>query len=96
MANGQGSAVLDFGALPGSNEAQVSVADATVSATSKAEAYLMGDDTSADHTAGDHRYAGCFCALTCGTPTAGVGFVVFGRAVEQLVGKFTVRYVWSD
>ena len=96
MASGQGTAIIDFGSGAGANEASIAVSDATISATSKAEAYIMADDTSADHTANDHRYVGCWLSLTCGTPTAAVGFTIYGRSLEQLVGKFTLRWVWAD
>jgi hypothetical protein len=57
MPTGQGTATIDFGAFPGGNEANVAVTGETaISATSKAEAFFMGDDTSGSHTASDHRY----------------------------------------
>ena len=96
MASGQGTATIDFGAFPGANEAQVTVGDAGVSATSKAEAYFMADDTTSDHTASDHRYAAMLVALTCGTPTAGVGFNIYARCADKMQGTFEVRYVWAD
>ena len=97
MANGQGTVELDFGVFPGANEASVAVTgQATISATSKAEAYMMGDDTSADYTAGDVRYLAVLVGLTCGTPTAATGFTVYGRSVEKMQGKIPLRYVWSD
>ena len=96
MASGQGTATINFGVAPGSNESSVVVSDTGVSATSKAEAYIMADDTSADHTANDHRYLGCFLNLTCGTPVASTGFTIYGRTLEQLIGQFKLRYVWSD
>ncbi len=97
MATGQGTATLDFGAAPGANEASVAVTgQATISATSKAEAYIMGDDTSSNHTAGDHKYVGLWLNLTCGTPTAATGFTIYGRSTEKLSGAFTVRWVWAD
>jgi hypothetical protein len=68
----------------------------TISGTSKAEAYFMGDDTTADKTASDHRYAAAFIALTCGTPSAGTGFTIYGRSLEKLQGTFQVRWVWAD
>lgn len=94
MATGTGTATLDFGA--GSNEAQVTVAVPTILATSKAESWVMGDDTSADHTAADHRYFPVFASLTCGTPTDGVGFTIYARSTEKLTGAWTVRFVWAD
>lgn len=96
MAFGQGTATLDFGAFPGSNEAQVAVTGvATITALAKAEAYVMGDDTTSDHTASDHRYFSALVGLSCGTPTAGVGFTIYARSTEKLQGQWQVRYVWT-
>jgi len=97
MANGTGTATINFGSFPGANEASVAVTGlTTISATSKAEAYFMGDDTSGTHTAADHRYAPLFINLTCGTPTAGTGFTIYGRCLDKMQGSFNVRFVWSD
>jgi hypothetical protein len=97
MANGQGTATIDFGAFPGANEASVAVTgQASIQATSKAEAFIMGDDTSTSHTANDHRYAAALVGLTCGTPVAATGFTIFARSWQKLQGTFTVRWVWSD
>lgn len=97
MATGQGTAVLDFGASPGSNEASVNVAGQTaISATSNAEAYVMGDDTAGTHTANDHRYFAALTGLACGTPVPTVGFTIHARSLERLEGLFQVRYVWAD
>ena len=97
MANGIGTATLNFGSHPGSNEASVAVTGlSTISATSKAEAFIMADDTSTDHTASDHRYVELWLNLTCGTPTAATGFTIYGRSTEKLTGQWAVRYVWSD
>lgn len=97
MATGQGTATLNFGAFPGSNEASVAVAgQASILATSKAEAYVMGDDTATGHTASDHRYFAALVGLTCGTPTAATGFTIHARSTEKLQGQFAVRWVWAD
>ena len=97
MASGQGVATIDFGAAPGSQEAQVSVTgQSSISTTSKAEAYIMGDDTSSNHTASDHRYAAALLGLTCGTPTAATGFPIYARSTQKLTGQFSVRFVWTD
>jgi hypothetical protein len=97
MATGLGTATIDFGAAPGSNEASVAVTgQATISATSKAEAYVMGDDTATGHTASDHRYFAALTGLTCGTPTAGTGFTIYARSTERLQGQFSLRWVWAD
>ena len=95
MATGQGTATLNFG-TSGSNEASVLVSDTNIYATSKAEAYVMGDDTTTDHTANDHRYFNLFATLTCGTPAQQSGFTIYANSTQKLTGTFQVRYVWAD
>jgi hypothetical protein len=97
MSSATGTATLNFGAHPGSNEASVAVTGQTgILATSKADAFVMADDTSSDHTADDHRYFEVLASLSCGTPTAGVGFTIHARSLEKLSGTWTVRWVWVD
>lgn len=97
MATGQGIATIDFGSNPGTNEASVTITGlTTISATSKAEAYTMADDSSSSHTTNDHRYFGTLAHLTCGTPTAGTGFIIYARSVHKLTGTWSLRYVWAD
>lgn len=92
-----GTATIDFGAFPGSNEASVTVTgQASIQATSKVEAFIMGDDTTGDHTASDHKYFAALVGLTCGTPTAGTGFTIHARSTEKLQGTFALRWVWAD
>lgn len=97
MANATGTATIDFGAFPGSNEASIAVTGQTsILATSKAEAFVMADDTTSDHTASDHRYFAALIGLTCGTPTLATGFTIYARSTEKLQGTFALRWVWSD
>jgi len=97
MANGTGTATLNFGSGGGSNEATVAVTGQTsISATSKVEAFVMGEDTSTNHTANDHRYFCTLAGLSCGTPSAGTGFTIYSNSVHKLSGQFTVRWVWAD
>lgn len=97
MASAQGTATINFGTSPGSQEAQVNITgQGTISATSKAEAFIMADDTSVAHTANDHKYLPLFCGLSCGTPTGAVGFTIYARSMQKLTGDFTVRWVWAD
>lgn len=92
-----GTATIDFGAWPGSNETSVAVTgQASILLTSSAEAFFMADDTSADHTASDHRYAGNFINLSCGAFVAGTGFTIYGRSLEKMTGEWSVRWVWAD
>ena len=75
MAGATGAATIDFGAFPGVNEASVAVTGlTTIPADAKAEAWLMGSDTTSDHTANDHRYAARFLSVSCGSVVAATGF----------------------
>ena len=97
MASAQGTATLDFGAYHGSSEASVVVTgQATIGAGSKAEAFIMGDDSTVDHTSADHRYAAALMGLTCGTPTASTGFTIYARSLDKLQGTWLIRWVWAD
>ena len=95
MASGTGTATIDFGAFPGANEAQATFTDSTISASAKVEAFVMGGDSTADHTAADHRYIPLWLALTA-TPNAGVGGTIYGRSDHKQQGTFALRYVWAD
>ena len=95
MANALGTATLDFGAAPGSNEAQVSVADTSVGAGSYVESWISGNDSTADHTAADHRYLAAWIGVTA-EAVAGVGLTIYGRSEHKIEGLVAVRYVWSD
>jgi hypothetical protein len=97
MATGQGEATIDFGSFPGTNEAYVDVVGlTTISATSKVEAYVMGDDTTVDHTAADHRWFAALAGLTCGTPVAATSVRIYARCIEKLQGQWKLRFVWAD
>ena len=96
MATGQGTATIDFGAFPGSNEASVAVTGQTgISGTSKAEAYVMATSSS-DHTISDHQYAPLLIGLTCGALVAGTGFTIYATCLDKMQGTFTVNWVWAD
>jgi len=96
MANGTGSATLDFGAYPGANEASVVVTGlGSIGASAKAEAFFMRT-TSADHTLNDHVYAALLCGLSCGEVVAATGFTIRAVSEHKLQGQFTVQYVWAD
>ncbi len=89
-----GTAILDFGA--GQNESFVDVTgQAEITPTSFCEAFFMADDTTSDHTANDHKYAPVFISLTCGTPTAGIGFRIYARSPHKLTKIWQCRWVWT-
>jgi hypothetical protein len=91
-----GTATIDFGAFPGSNEASVAVAgQASILATSKVDVFVMADDTSGSHTANDHRYAQLLLGFTATTPAVGVGFTIHARCLDKMQGTFAVRWRWS-
>ena len=95
MASGQGSATIDFGAWPGSNEAQVQITGLSgITLTAAAEAWPMAEASGA-HTAADAAYAARFYSLTCGDVVAAQGFTIYARSEHKLIGSFAVRYVWA-
>lgn len=94
MATGTGAAEIDFGAWSGSNEASVTVAAVGVTPTTHVEAWVMGDSTTTDHTAADHKYFPVFAALT---PEAGTDqFIVYGRSTHRMQGAWAFHYVWAN
>ena len=95
MASAIGTAIINFGA--GSNEASVTVTGQTsISATSKTDAFIMADDSTVSHTSSDHRYLACLAGITCGTPVAGEGFVIYATSTQKLQGSYQIRWVWAD
>jgi hypothetical protein len=92
-----GSAVIDFGSSPGKNSTTVVVTGQTyILSTSVINVFVMGDDTSTEHTSNDHKYLQLFATFTAGTIVPGTGFTIYGTAREKLQGKFTVRFTWLN
>ena len=90
-----GSAVIDFGAYPGSNEASVTITgQAAILSTNSAEAWLMAESQDV-HTVNDATYAALLTSVSCGIPTAASGFTIYARSTEKLQGQFKVRWVWA-
>lgn len=94
MASDKGTAEIDFGAWPGSNEASVTVPAVGVTAQTHVEAWVMGGDSTTDHTAADHRYFPLFAALTT-DPRSGA-FDIHARSTQKLQGAWAVHYVWAN
>lgn len=90
-----GTAVLNFGAAPGTNTATVTVTGQTgLLSGSHIEAWLQAAaaDATAEHNAYEH-------ALVPLTPramnvVAGTGFDIFATTEWRLTGTFTVHWVW--
>jgi hypothetical protein len=93
---GTGTAEIDFGAWPGSNEASVTVAAVGVTATpaTHVETWVMATDSTLDHTAADHKY---FPSLAVLTAEAGADqFTVHGRSLHKMQGRWAFHYVWAN
>jgi hypothetical protein len=91
-----GTATIDFGAAPGSNEASVAVTgQAAIGAGSDVEPYFRGDDTTTDHNADDHKYAALLISVTAADLVAGTGFTIHARSTEEMEGTFKIRWVWN-
>ncbi len=75
MANGLGTAILDFGATP-ATEATVEVTEQTdITADARVEAWVMARST-ADNGTIDHQYAATSLRLSTSEPVPGVGFSI--------------------
>jgi hypothetical protein len=91
-----GTATINFGAYPGSNQASVTVAPVTtIGSSAQLEAWFMGTDSTVDHTANDHQYVPLFVELTCGNISVGSGFTIYATSTEYLHGTFNVNLVWA-
>jgi len=91
---GTGSATLNFGAAPGTNTATVDVTgQAAIVAGSYVEAWIQGNDSTAEHNAYKHAIVPMIVRIT--TVAAGTGFTIQGASEWRLNGTFTVRWVWS-
>ena len=93
---GKGTVTLDFGAWPGTGSAFTFVADATVGATSRGQAFWIVVN-SPDHTWEEHLLSapdiGLGVEMSVGS---GLGFYAFdlSRGNQRLYGKYTVGYTW--
>jgi hypothetical protein len=97
MANNQGIATIDFGTGSGSNEASLTITGQTsIVSTSNIEVYVMGSDTTVDHTASDHKYLGLFARFTGGDIIVGTGFTIYARSLQKLSGTFKIHWIWVD
>lgn len=90
-----GVSTLDFGSHPGTNETTATVTgQSAMLSTSNIFVYINGEDTTADHTANDHKYFEVFGKLSANSPTAGTGFTIYARSDQKLTGTWSVRWAW--
>ena len=86
-----GSAVLDFGAAPGSNMATVTIVGQTdIKSNALAQAWIMAVD-SADHNSMEHVIVPM--EVRCGNIVAGGSFDIFGYSPLRLTGQWAVQWV---
>jgi len=90
-----GTAVLDFGAFPGSAHATVAVTgQAAIQAASLVEAWFAPTAT-ADHNADEHKVAPLIADLTYSDLLAGTGFTIQGWSRRnRLAGRFSLNWAW--
>jgi hypothetical protein len=91
----QGTAVIDFGAIP-AEEASVVVSGQTgILSGSHAEAFWMGD-ANGDNDADAHEQMADFCRLVVGDVVAGASFTIKAHLQCGLAtGQFNIRWVWN-
>lgn len=103
---GQGTAILDFGAFPGSTDASVAVAVPAIGSSNLVEAWIFPAATT-DHTTDEHWVDPP--DVFAGNVQAGVGFTIYGilrnrldlapRAREidpqRIYGKWNIGWVWN-
>lgn len=88
-----GTAILDFGLTPGTNNATVVITGQTaILSNSYAEAFMMGEAT-ATHNAYEHLIVPI--KLMCYNIAPGVGFTIHATTEWRLDGTFNVRWVWT-
>jgi hypothetical protein len=86
--------VLDFGYHPGTNEASLVITGQTaILGTSHVEAWIQ-NEPNATLSAADQGWASQSISLTCGNIVPGVGFTIYGRCLDNMQGKFKVRWFW--
>jgi hypothetical protein len=89
-----GTALLDFGPLPGSSEASIAIEGQTsIGAGSVCRAAILANPTT-DHSLSDHTSAALVIGLSCSVPIPGTGFTIYARSGDRLQGTFSVQWFW--
>lgn len=92
----QGTTTINFGALPGTQEASVAVTGQTsILSGSLVEAWIFPVAT-ADHTVAEH-YVDPPPSIIAGEVVAGTGFTIRGTCPDgkNRYGQWTVAWVWN-
>ena len=88
-----GTAIIDFGAAPGTNIVSVNVTGQTgILTTSYVMCWINGDDSTASHNAYEHMLSPI--KVNASAISSGVGFTINAITDLRLTGTFSVRYSW--
>lgn len=87
-----GSATIDFGATPVA-EGSFTITNASISATSVVQVFVMGDST-VDNDAASHQHAGASWQMTA-TPAAGSFALNITCLIDLCWGTFKIRYSYQ-
>jgi hypothetical protein len=88
-----GTALLDFGAFPGSSDTSLAVADAAIASGSKVEAWVFPADTT-EHNIDEHLVDPP--RVVAARVEAGVGFTIYGFTDQphRKYGQYNVAWAW--
>lgn len=93
-----GTAVLDFGTVPGANTTSVNVIGQTnILLTSTVHVFLMSDTTvsgATGHNVEEHKLVPL--RLSAGNIVAGTGFTIYADTDWRLTSTFQVRWSWTQ
>jgi hypothetical protein len=90
-----GTAVIDFGPYPGSNEASVVVSGQTGIAPSTVVTLQVPYTASLDYTEADHAYIAALASFVPGSIVTDTSFTIYGRSVHKMQGRINVQWTWS-
>lgn len=94
---GRGATIIDFGAFPGTGDAQTDVTGLVgIAAGAVVEAWIKVADSD-DHTADEHAVEPPM--IEAGNVVAGTGFTIYGRCRtdgEDVDGVWNVYYRWRN
>ena len=88
----KGTAVIDFGSFPGSNQASVNITGQGSILSSNVANAKIRQEATLDHTINDHNYIALFTNITCSQPSDGVGFTINVTSEYQLIGTFNLDW----
>jgi hypothetical protein len=91
----QGTAIIDFGAFPGSSQASVAVTgQAGILTTSAVEAWIRPQDATATHSVDEHVVEQL--KIVAGSIVAATGFTIYAECLNGFAyGTFNVNWVWN-